>query len=294
MLSPSAAEHRKEHIWQELDCFSDMTGTPAWQMRSLVGPTRDALLEMANDPLADIGTATDNAVRVLQDIRHAFQPSVGEETNKRLWIVEQTPHYAIKKDKTPPIDKSTLEAATSEYLNLPIRVRGIERVLLIGLISYEMYQFGKEMWHPLKLLGFGEDTPITRPHPSSGMLKEWLVNGIFWLAVWAVAYLLHAWDFIGKNALWWTGAVAIALYGYSTLASLFFLPRAVAKWRAARDEVVGLLQAMVDTHVILCTEGPISTLHLRQAAQAASTKGVVWSSSVFAILDDNMRRDGRL
>ena len=53
----------------------------------------------------------------------------------------------IKGGDTPHIDRSLVEQATAEYLDLPFRCQAMDRTLVDLLLVMELYAFGDEMYN---------------------------------------------------------------------------------------------------------------------------------------------------
>lgn len=53
------------------------------------------------------------------------------------------------------------------------------------------------------------------------------------------------------------------------------------------------MDAMLGLYAEMNSDGPISAKHIRETAQKAADKGVVWPGPLFALLDDVVARTGR-
>jgi hypothetical protein len=69
------------------------------------------------------------------------------------------------------------------------------------------------------------------------------------------------------------------------------------EWREqakSRGDTWKCIRAMVDTYFELRSEGIVSAQRIREVAVKAADIGVAWPGPLFAILDDNIARTGKL
>jgi hypothetical protein len=61
----------------------------------------------------------------------------------------------------------------------------------------------------------------------------------------------------------------------------------------ARRKVISLMELMIGVYSELQPNGATSALRVRQRVEQAAAEGVVWPSTLFALLDDIIARSGR-
>ena len=76
--------------------------------------------------------------------------------------------------------------------------------------------------------------------------------------------------------------------------STIFLPWSWRHQYKVRREVIEKLRMMDQTYSERPPGVAVSTRRLREAASMAADAGVVWSAPLYAMLDDNIARTGRL
>jgi hypothetical protein len=158
----------------------------------------------------------------------------------------------------------------------------------------ELFAFGREMY----VTGAGikgvapPSSPIFQRHPLTVFFVELVVVAVG-LAI-IVGCAVAAEGLIGSNAVVIVSMIgAVAALGLIGIA----LVRLPLQWRHQRTQkarVVSLINAMIETYHQLPAEGMISTRRVREVAQKACDNGVGWPGPLFALLDDNIQRDGKL
>lgn len=116
-----------------------------------------------------------------------------------------------------------------------------------------------------------------------------LTIGCIILAV-LVFFAYKGW--IGETVTIWSGFILIALLCFGFLISLAALPAYWTGLYRRSEKVRGLLKQMSDVYVELNPHGLVSARFIRERAALAAERGVIWSSSLFVLLEDVEVRAG--
>jgi hypothetical protein len=207
-----------------------------------------------------------------------------------FWQHERNPLALVREKKRPYIDRLSIEYAASKYLELPYRSVRVERILVDVLVAIELYAYADEMMTPPQA---GYILPPLRSEYSP-LHKKHVVRGyIIGQVLTAVVLLGGAW--LAANAAWNTTAtVLFVLFLADLVLATIGLRFAWREQSKSRGEVWKRIRAMVETYCELASEGVISARRVREVAVKAVEMGVAWPGPLFAILDDNIARTGRL
>jgi len=241
--------------------------------------------------LDEFRVLAEGGVWVVNDLQGALtdwregKPALNKQWN--FWRHEGNPWHLIKNQKQPYMDRSSIEEAASAYLRLPYRAERLERTFVDVLVALEMYAFGEMMFtkYPVGLRWLPTRSPIQEKH----ILRRYL-GGQVWNAA---IFLGGAW--LAGDAL--NGLVAnVLIFVFLALVvlSTVLLPFAWRHQTKARSTVWKCLHGMFETYSELSSDGTISTRRLREVAVKAADVGVGWPGPLFAILDDNLARSGKL
>lgn len=202
--------------------------------------------------------------------------------NLAVWQHETVSLDAVKRGTQRYVDKHSVEGAVAEYLDLPARSILVDRCLVDLLIFSEFSGYAKDVDLGLPGAGFQK---------GNGPLG-WIIGRLLSAVVLLVPAYLLAVSFDGKWADW----VAMGLTTIFILESIWSVVMFPFAWRGQMKhnaKVLGLLKAMNGVYSELKSEWSVSASHIREIAQSATLKGVVWPSSLFVLLDDTMARGGR-
>ncbi len=234
----------------------------------------------------------DQGFAVVRNLEYGIWDSQSEDDKKalKLWSHRKWPVYDVQNKKSPFLRREHIEEAVGEYLELPYRARGMDRLLVDLLVALELYQYSNEMINEVVTPGLPPRSPLKVRHPLVSYLKGLLINFSLFILVGFILYKSH-----GLDDSWvWLSYIACAVLSlfWPVLATIS-LP---FKWRAHRNAVkrVGLLIAeMQNCYRELESAGPISARHILERLRVADDKGVSWPPSLYALLDDVMQRAGR-
>lgn len=232
-----------------------------------------------------------NALYVVENLEYALT----SDSNEGFWTHDPDPMRRIVDDNIPTIWRENLEAAATDYLNLPYRSLLIERVMVDALIAAELYAYGSEMvTKPTHLVRWLRTrSPLHQRHALLGYLKSqfWSAVVLIGLAVLAAKILP---SLTGQTVTDWTVGILLGLFVIVFVLETALMP--VVWWYQRKDrmKVKELVRRMLATYSELDTTAAISTRRVREVATTAAEAGVVWPSPLFALLDDNIGRLGRL
>jgi hypothetical protein len=209
------------------------------------------------------------------------------EKEWNFWRHERDPWAVIQANKQPRMDRVGVETAASDYLKLPFRPVRLERTLVDVLVAMELYAFSEEMLTPMPMFfrWLPTQSPLKQKHVVRRYIGGQLSNSVLFLGgAWLAGDIAGGWIAGGVVFLF----VAFLIWG--TIA----LPFAWRHQARARRHVRNCMLSMVETYSELASNGAVSALRLREVAAKAGDRGVVWPGPLFAILDDNIARSGRL
>jgi hypothetical protein len=228
-------------------------------------------------------------------IDYAQQDNAGRRWN--FWRHDPQPGRTIRQDRIPHIDRSSVEAAVDRYLDLPYRAPYFERTLVDVLVAMELYAFGNQFFAPfpwLLSLWIIPASPIQQwPMPISFIVGQ-ATNALIMLGP-AFLIAVYGSAVVGQSAADWLSGGLLVLYLIGFAIGVVALP--IAWWNQIKGgrRLQRQLTAMAQVYAELGSDGPVSTRRIRDAAtHAANNDGIVWPPPLFAVLDDNIARNGRL
>ena len=234
------------------------------------------------------------ATGIVTDIQGALIHYVPEPTASDLkaswnfWNHVQNPFYRIQKQEIPYIERSSLQSAAARYLNSPFRCVPIDRLLVDALMAAEIFAFGNEMWNP----GSRWAPSMKQFHP----LGSYLITQVLYVVVFGGIIAFTAWLYsrgiIGEPAFGWTAGIPFGLMVLFFSLGTIFLPSLWRRQAKTKRKIVALMEDMIGVYTELQSSGPISAEHIRVCAQRLAESGK-WPATLFALLDDVVRRTGR-
>ena len=233
----------------------------------------------------------EEGIFVVNDLQNALtdyregEPDLKKQWN--FWRHETNPLHLIKSQKQPYMYRSSIEQAASAYLRLPYRAERLERTLVDVLVALELYAFGEMMFtkYPIGLRWLPAQSPIQEKHILRRYFGSQVGNAVFFLA--------GAW-IAGDAFNGFLANVLVFIFFALLVLSTVLLPFTWRHQAKARSTVWKCLHGMLETYSELSSDGVISTRRLREIAVKAADVGVGWPGPLFAILDDNIARSGRL
>lgn len=229
---------------------------------------------------------------------HENDPDALSEFHQRtwqLWQHRQIRFDEIKKGEVPHVDRGSLTTAVGEYLNLPIRNKRIDRMLVDALVAAEVIAFADQMLNIPNFLKDLSASPFIKSHPLWRFIKAQFANFVLVAAI-PIGLLVGAVEMFDIHGEW---PFFIGL-GFAGLWALFFVIGLIALpsfWisETRRKRKVGeLLEAMHTVHTEIGTGVVVSARHVRERLDSTADIGAVWPSEVFPLLDDIIDRGGVL
>jgi hypothetical protein len=204
-----------------------------------------------------------------------------------FWRHEMNPRLQLERGKQPYINRKAIEEVATSYLQLPYRSQLVDRTLIDILIGMEMYAFGVESLHWMPT------SPLQQRH----ILRQF-ISVMLWASILLLvpSYLIFTYlpPLIGRSPAGWISDILIALFFLFAAIITFTLPFAWRNQVIARSKVRKMIDATVYAYAELQSDSVVSAARVRQVVQQAADAGVLWPSPLYAVLDDNIRRDGLL
>lgn len=266
----------------------------------LLNEMADSVLAHAkalNKGPADFGFELDEALGVCHAIYDAVQPKRQKDAPFLVWShVTNLLHRIRTGDDLPLIRRQDLYEATSKYLLLPVRCAPADRILVDALIAVETIEYGQEMFGKESVLSsfIPSRSPFKQKHIFWKFLVGLAMNFALFAGLVAIAAYLGYKGILGSD---WAIGISAALVGiFLILAAIqiISLPFAWKQQTKARTLVADLMNEMLSTYGELQDDGPVSVQRVRDVAERAANKGVVWPGALFALLDDMRARNARL
>jgi hypothetical protein len=243
------------------------------------------------------------ALEALDNLAGAFQqPSFNhdevdelEQVRSKLnfWQHKDNALRLVKDKKVPYFGRAELEAAASQYLELPFRAQSFDRILVDALVALELFQFSDEMVNAVDIPFIGTRSPLKQRH----VLRTWfsgiLVNSFLCGGAVGIAAALNHWDVISDDPVIWTAGIALLIWVVLFTIATIALPFAWRTQSKARQNTFDLMASMDKTYFELRSGEVISANHILDCVKAAASLGVIWPSPLYALLDDVIRRTGR-
>jgi hypothetical protein len=255
-----------------------------------------------NAPLAAGTNSFENllekGIAAVQSLRWAVQPydqKEDEGQKLRLWSHRIQPLYDVKSKKTPYLSRPEIESSVGEYLALPYRSDHMDRLFVDVLIALELYQFSDEMINEEVFPEIGPPrSPLKEAHPLAEYLKGCTKDFLLFAGLGGGVFVLHRYHVLNDGWAWGGYLTCTVLCLLSLGLTTAFLP---FLWRSHAKKVRrvnSLVTEMLNCYSELRSDGPVSARHLLERLKAAADKGVAWPAPLYALLDDVMKRTGRL
>lgn len=191
------------------------------------------------------------------------------------WHHQSRPILAGKKHAEPYIIRIDVEEAAAEYLALPYRVDGLDRLLADMLMAAEMFAFADEM-----------QPQLNRKLPT---ILSWLWGNLKSLVIGLAIAGVLAWLAPNSTVILWIAGVIAGLTLLGAAFSLIVFPFLYPGVRAQRQKFVATITGMIDAYTAL-GGSPASVPHIRKLVDRANDNGVVWPAPLMALLDDIAER----
>jgi hypothetical protein len=211
----------------------------------------------------------------------------------QFWSHNINPGNAIKNKSYKLMQRNDVERVASRYLNGSVRGQLFDRTLVDMLLAFEVYQFGDEMFHPFRMPGLPVRSPMKWPHPLWAFIRDTFIVSIVLGGVGSAASWAMSNYYIGNWGNWIIG-ICIILWLLNTGLQIVLMPWVWSRWAKARRTTRKLIEAMLTTYSQMQSDSVISAQHVLDSVKASAVVGVVWPSPVFVLLEDVVKRGGRL
>lgn len=236
------------------------------------------------------------AVDVSWDLRYALvqYDRLDNPDTFNFWRHEKQPLRLVQGQQTPYIHREQLEEAVGKYLKLPFRSEQLDKLLVDVLVATEMYGFAEAMLNEQTFGLFPARSPLKQRHVFRSYLGGIAIYGAVLLSAAAGFAYAGVQGWIGQG--WGIGIAAILVLLFAVLSAwdTFALPFAWRSQSKAKAQAAKLMTDMFSFYSELDSTGPLSAQRVRERASELAALGVVWPASLFAMLDDSIRRTGRL
>ncbi len=303
-IARSKIVKRQLHITETLDPQDQVRLIEYSLRRRLLDDITTAAMNYALQAGMDFETfeyeLIESAVGIVNDLQCALVKgelggAVWHPKNWNFWSHDERAGLKAIKEHKPYMDREALEQIATDYLELPYRAPMVERLLVDALIALELYAFGDEMVRR-------PDSAIERTFSRSPMhQRHVLISTFFEIIFLAAVFLLPAW-FVGTQltgvtsatVVNWVVGILVALFLLVAAFNLLLLPFRWWHQIKGRRNVKALIKAMIDTYSEMGSTGAMSTKRVREAVTKAADIGVIWPGPLYALLDDNISRIGRV
>lgn len=215
------------------------------------------------------------------------------ERTWQLWQHRQIRFDEIKQGKVPHIDRSSLTEAVAKYLDLPVRNRSIDRMLVDALIAAEEIAFADQMLNIPSFLKDLSTSPFVKSHPLWRFIKGQVANFVMIAAI-PIGVIVGAVSLFDIRGDWplFVGIGFAGLWALFFVIGLLALPSFWVSETRRKRKVGELLEAMHTVHTEIGTGAVVSARHIRERLDKTTDQGAVWPSEVFPLLDDIIERGG--
>lgn len=210
-----------------------------------------------------------------------------------LWHHLEIRFDKIKKGEVPYIDRESLTAAVAQYLDLPIRNRRVDRILVDALVAAEVIAFSNQMLNVRTFLRGFPTSPFANSHPLWRFIKGQFSSLIVVAAI-PIGLLIGAVNLFEIRSQWplFVGLGSVGLWALFFLSGLIALPSFWISDTKLRGKVGELINAMNTVYTEIGTGTVVSARHIRERLDKTTNQGAVWPPEVFALLDDIIDRNG--
>jgi len=269
----------------------------------------DVVYESTKDHICNTGMGQDDAEDLLLEVRNlltdirysfssfgSFQLDKAQSDNEEDFDVDVNLLDAsrgvvayLDEKKEPYIDRHSLGLAVENYLNLPFRVKILDKYFTRWLIAMEGIAFAREMLDPV----FGRLTLSTSRRLRDGYLGHIGGQAALVALVLGVGYVAIRENWISEAWMVGIGSIVIALIGLNFLRNTIALPSTLRRARNLRTSATKQLELIEIANSGVTGDGSFSARHVRRLLTTASDSGVVWPGALFALLDDIEARQNR-
>lgn len=281
--------------------------------QALLDDVTKAAMEYAISIGADLDTYEDElaaqGIEIIDWLEGAFLDHRGRdwsaisgEERWNFWRHDNDPKRTVLGGKLPSVDRTSLEAAASEYLKLRYRSPLLERTLVDTLIGVTvLYVLNKSIGlaaASMRDLAVGKDAGLNlrNTHPGrryvSALIAAVCVTGLLVAMNWYLVPSLMS-EQVAGIVTW----VIAGLIAFGFVVNTIELPFVWSSHSKRTARVGKLIDAHLVTYAALDTSNvhiAVSTAYLRELAKKAADIGAEWPPPLFALLDDNLRRTGTL
>ncbi len=205
--------------------------------------------------------------------------------------------YHLKQHGRLGVDRTSVEASVRGYLESDFKHREIDRILLLALTDMEITAYIDEM----ETKDF-----FSRKSPAE-LAREpiwwsWTKGRVRSLLSWALValcglFLNYLWQQYGQSfspnlgtpPFWFLPGVlgfSVVMFAASTLFTFVTLVLFGRKYTENAEHILSTLAAAVTFYQEFRSSGPISVRFFRQRLEETRQVGIIWPSSVWALLDD--------
>ncbi len=249
-------------------------------------------LEAGVDPDYDLDNLIERGASLVRDLHTALGGNERTGADRQLvWVHISSPLERVRQDRSPVMDRISLEWIVQGYLDLPYRVPSLDRLLVDVMVALEMFAFADEASGNKVMSGGGPSPLKLRPIRSFvlGQVSNLVVAGI----IGALAYAASLLGIYPSSWLPGTCVVLGLLYLLLCAVAVVMFPRYWLAATKARKLALALITQMTGVYSELNAHGPISSRHIERRAQEAASVGISWPAPLFALLDDINARLGR-
>ena len=236
-------------------------------------------------------------VSFLDSLQHSLVSYDNKNTEERFnyWRHKERPLHLIKTKKSPYMERSEIESAVGEYLNLPFRDERIDRLLVDILIALELYAYGDEIYNANDDMPWWYSSPYAhlKINPFWHFVKGQLFSAIVFLGSAAVAFFSGMRNWISDSLATGIATILVSIFLILFLLGLLFLPRFWRSTSKLKEKTYDPMIAMLNVYSGMISNGPISAIHILEAVKKAEDKHISWPAPLFALLDDIITRTRR-
>jgi hypothetical protein len=214
-----------------------------------------------------------------------------------FWKHHDDPIALVEAKQHPYMDRQTIEDTVGDYLRQPVRGEVLDRLLVDLLIALEVYAFGHEMLNcpvvvgpsvgnlggvyppPLNTSFWWERVKMFFRFTGGYAAFSGLVVGVCWLSDYSIPL---------------ASLTLCAIYMLIALAAAITSPFHYRKFRKAQSGIRDAVDASVHVYSLVGGHSVASATRIREAAVDAERKGIVWPTSLYALLDNSISRSGLL
>ena len=211
----------------------------------------------------------------------------------QLWQHHRIEFDEIKKGEVPHITRSSLTEAVASYLDLPIRNRSIDRMLVDALVAAEVIAFADEMLNVPSFLRDLSASPFVKSHPLWRFIKGQFLSLVMIVAI-PIGGLVGVVNLFDLTGDWpfFTGLGFAGLWALFFVIGLFAFPSFWISETRRKRKVSELLVAMRTVYTEIGDGAVVSARHIRERLDKTTDQGAVWPSEIFPLLDDIIDRGG--